>query len=145
MLEDYLIIHKSILPEYYEKVVETRRLLETGQVKEVSQAVKLTGISRSTYYKFKNYILIPSEMEAGRKAVITMLLSHETGVLSSVLSRISEAGGSVFTITQSIPIRGVASLTVSLDVSAMKCSLEELLAEMSAAPGVENPRIFAVE
>ena len=51
MLDQYLIIHKSILPEYYEKVIEARRLIETGKIKDVSQAVREVGISRSTYYK----------------------------------------------------------------------------------------------
>ena len=49
MLENYLIVHKSILPDKYEKVLEARRLLETGQEKEVSQAARRVGISRSTY------------------------------------------------------------------------------------------------
>ena len=51
MLENYLIIHKDILPDYYEKVIEARRLVESGKVKDVSQAVKQVGISRRTYYK----------------------------------------------------------------------------------------------
>ena len=55
MLDNYLIIHKSILPEYYEKVLEARHLLEEGKAKDVSQAVKEVGISRSTYYKYKDY------------------------------------------------------------------------------------------
>ena len=54
MLDNYLIIHKSILPDYYDKVLEVRRLLESGTVREVSQAVKQVGISRSTYYKYKD-------------------------------------------------------------------------------------------
>ena len=52
MLENYLIIHKSILPEYYSKVLEVRHLMESGKVRDVSQAVKDVGISRSTYYKY---------------------------------------------------------------------------------------------
>ena len=75
MLKDYLIVHKNILPEYYEKVLEARRLLESGKARDVSQAVKEVGISRSTYYKYKEYILEPSEMAGGRKAVLSMLLA----------------------------------------------------------------------
>ena len=93
MLDNYLIIHKSILPEYYEKVLAVRHLLEDGKTREVSQAVKEVGISRSTYYKYKDFILEPSEMDSGRKAVLSMLLTHETGVLSNLLGRISEQGG----------------------------------------------------
>ena len=145
MLDNYLIIHKSILPEYYEKVVAARRWLEDGRVREVSQAVKQVGISRSTYYKYKDFILEPSEMAGGRKAVLSLMLSHEPGVLSAVLSHISEQGGSVLTITQSLPIRGKASVTITLDVSGMEGTLANLMEALAATPGAENPRLVAVE
>ena len=145
MLDNYLIIHKSILPEYYEKVVAARRLLEDGRVREVSQAVKQVGISRSTYYKYKDFILEPSEMAGGQKAVLSLMLSHEPGVLSAVLSHISEQGGSVLTITQSLPIRGKASVTITLDVSGMEGTLANLMEALAATPGAENPRLVAVE
>ena len=145
MLENYLLIHKSILPEYYEKVLEARRLLEDGKAKEVSQAVRMVGISRSTYYKYKDFILEPMEMTVGHKAVLSMMLTHEPGILSTVLTRISDAGGSILTITQSLPIHGRASVTLSLDVSSMGIRLAELLEIMEKTPGVEKPRLLAVE
>lgn len=145
MLDNYLIIHKSILPEYYEKVIQARRLLEDGKVREVSQAVKQVGISRSTYYKYKDFILEPTDIAGGRKAVLSMVLTHEQGVLSALLLCISEAGGSVLTITQSLPIRGKASVTISLDISNMSCSLTELLEKTERTSGVEQARLVAVE
>ena len=145
MLDNYLIIHKSILPDYYEKVLEVRRLLDSGRVREVSQAVKEVGISRSTYYKYKDFILEPSEMATGRKEVLSMLLSHEPGVLSSVLTHVSAQGGSVLTITQSLPIHGKASVTITLDISAMPGALTQLMEALNDTPGVENPRLVAVE
>ena len=83
MLENYLIIHKSILPEYYSQVLAVRHLIETGKAKDISQAVKDVGISRSTYYKYKDYIFEPSELSGGRKAVLSMMLDHSPGVLSA--------------------------------------------------------------
>lgn len=145
MLDSYLIIHKSILPEYYEKVVAARRLLEEGSVREVSQAAKQVGISRSTYYKYKDFILEPSEVAGGRKAVLSLMLSHEPGVLSAVLAQVFQQGGSVLTITQSLPIRGKASVTITLDVSGMAGTLTQLMQSLSATPGAENPRLVAVE
>ncbi len=145
MLENYLIIHKSILPEYYEKVLEVRNLMESGKAKEVSQAVKQVGISRSTYYKYKDFILQPTDFTGGRKAVFEMMLTHTAGVLSSVLALISEVGGSVLTITQSLPIRGMASVTISLDVSAMPGSFADFMAALEGCPGVENTRLIAIE
>ena len=145
MLDSYLIIHKSILPEYYEKVLECRRLMEGGKVREVSQAVRQVGISRSTYYKYKDFILEPSEMSVGRKAVLSVMLSHEPGVLSAVLAHISELGGSVLTITQSLPIHGKASVTLTLDTSGMPGALNQLMEALAKTPGAENPKLIAVE
>ena len=145
MLENYLIVHKSILPDYYDKVLETRHLLESGKVKEVSQAVKLTGISRSTYYKYKDFIMEPAELEDGRKAVLSMLLTHEPGTLSALLNRVSSAGYSVLTITQRPPIHGLASVTLSLDTSAATTSVSALLASISGTTGIENVKLIAIE
>lgn len=145
MMDNYLMVHKSVLPDYFEKVVEARRMLEDGRAKDVSSAVKLSGISRSTYYKYKDYILEPSEMGEGRKAVLSVMLDHEPGVLSALLSVISDAGCSVLTITQSLPIHSRADVTISLDVSAMSGSLDDLLSAISCTPGAENPKLLAVE
>ena len=144
-MENYLLIHKSILPDYYDKVVEARRLLENGTAKDVSHAVRLVGISRSTFYKYKDYILEPQEMSVGRRAVFSAMLSHEPGVLSALLAQISAAGGSVLTITQSLPIRGLASVTVSLDVGDLKESVDSLLKKLECCPGVEQLRLLALE
>lgn len=145
MLDDYLIVHKSILPDYYEKVLETKHLLDSGTAKDVSQAVKLSGISRSTYYKYKDFILEPTDLSEGRMAVISVMLSHEPGVLSALLVKISDVGGSVVTITQSMPIHGRAQVTLSLDISAIPGTLEELMADIARTPGVEQPKLLAVE
>ena len=144
-MDNYLLIHKSILPDYYELVLQARRLLENGAAKDVSQAARMVGISRSTYYKYKDYILEPAEMSVGRRAVFSVMLAHETGVLSTLLAQISEAGGSVLTITQSLPIRGIASVTISLDVGALTVPLSELMAKLECCAGAEQLRLLAVE
>ena len=145
LLENYLIVHKSVLPDYFEKVVYARRLLENGSAADVSSAVKMAGSSRSTYYKYKDYVLEPSVMNEGRKAVLSVMLAHETGVLSALLSRISEAGCSVLTITQSLPIHNRAEVTLSMDISSMPGTIEVLLTDLSSTPGIENPKLLAIE
>ena len=145
MLNQYLIVHKSILPDYYEKVLEARRLMTSGKVKEVSQAVKQVGISRSTYYKYKDFIFEPSDMAGSRKAVLSMMLDHTPGVLSALLRCISEAGASVLTITQSLPIHDMASVTLSLDLRGMTVSMAEMIGTLEKTPGVDNLRLLAVE
>ncbi len=145
MLSNYLIVHKSILPDYYEKVLEARRLMASGKVKEVSQAVKQVGISRSTYYKYKDFIFEPTDMAGERKAVLSMMLDHTPGVLSALLRCISEAGASVLTITQSLPIHNKASVTVSIDITDVTESADVLAARLSALPGLDNLKLIAIE
>ena len=145
MLSNYLIVHKSILPEYYEKVLECRRLMESGKVREVSQAVKQVGISRSTYYKYKDYIFEPSDLTGARKAVFSMMLDHTPGVLSALLKCISEFNASVLTIAQSPPIHDKASVTVSLDVTNLGDSIDALTKSLEELPGLDNLRLLAIE
>ena len=145
MLNNYLIIHKSILPDYYSKVLEVSHLMESGKVREVSQAVKQVGISRSTYYKYKDLIFEPSDMAEKRKAVIALMLNHEPGVLSALLQEISASSASVFAITQSPPIHGVASVTITLDVGEMTDSITDLMERAEKIDGVEKLKLLAIE
>ena len=145
MFENYLIVHKSILPDYFESILKAKHLLEEGKAKNVMQATKMVGISRSTFYKYKDYILEPIRIADGRKAVISMLLSHETGILSAVLAKISENGASVLTITQSLPVHGKASVTITLEVSQMPAPITELINEIEDTQGVENTKLVAVD
>ena len=95
--------------------------------------------------EYKDYILEPIDIGSGRKAVLSMMLTHEQGVLSALLSKISSAGGSVLTITQSLPIHGKASVTLSLDISAMPGSMAGLIESLGSTPGAEQVRLLAVE
>ena len=126
-------------------MLEARNLLESGAERDVSAAARAVGISRSTYYKYKDYIYSPDGGEMGRKAVISMMLSHEIGVLSTALNRLSAMGISVLTITQSLPIRDVASVIMTLDVSQMSAGIEEVVAALGRISGVENVVLVAIE
>lgn len=145
MLENYLIIDKRVLPDYFEKVVSARALLDSGKVREVSEAVRKAGISRSTYYKYRDCVFEPSHSAFGRKAVLSMLLDHEPGVLSAMLNRLSELGANILTITQSLPVHEKASVTISMDVSALPHPAGEMLEQLAACPGVEQVRLVALE
>ncbi|MDD2232373.1 MAG: ACT domain-containing protein [Sphaerochaetaceae bacterium] len=145
MKDEYLIVKKKALPDFFEKVMETRRLVESGAEHEVSAAVRKTGISRSTYYKYKDSIFSPDFGGNERKAVLSMLLSHEIGMLSAVLRRLSELGASVLSISQSLPIHGVASIMITVDIGSMSCTVEEAITQLSEIHGVENANLVLVE
>ena len=145
MLKDYLIVEKSALPDYFLKVVEARRLLESGACQQVSGVCEQVGISRSTYYKYKDKVIEPTRLTVGRKAVVLLMLDHESGVLSKVLNRLTGFAVNILTITQSLPIHDRASVTISMDISELSDTLDAMLEALSQVPGVESLRLVAVE
>jgi len=140
-----LIVSKKILPDVYEKVIDARNLINNGNVKGISEAVKKVGISRSTYYKYKDYVFSPSENSIGRKAVLSMMLRHEKGVLSNTLNYMSSENVNILTINQSIPINGKASVNVSLDISDISKSIDDIIAEMKKIKGVITVKLLSIE
>ena len=145
MLQNYLIIHKSILPDYYEKVLDAKHMLETGKVKEISEAARQAGISRSTFYKYKDYVIEPSQLTIGRKAVLSMMLSHERGMLSGVLNMMSKYQLNILTINQSLPVHQMANVTISLDISDLEIPLAQVVEELGKMEGVAQVRLVALE
>lgn len=144
MIRDYLIVSKKILPEYYSKVVEARILLESAQCRSVSEAVKMVGISRSTYYKYKDYIFKPSE-EFGRKFTLSMILCDEPGILSTILNVLRDHQTSIITIHQDIPINHAAVVIVTLDGKDLNGSIDELINALMAIDGIRNVSLVALE
>ena len=139
---DYLIVKKSALPYYFEKVVVARELIRSGEVAEVSEAVRRAGISRSTYYKYKDCVFTTSQGDSCRKAVISMILRHEKGILGGVLKLLSENGANILTITQNPPIGNRASVVVSMDVNGLTCPVENLIRLLDGTDGVERPTLI---
>ena len=142
---DYLIVHKKVLPDYFEKVVAARELLRRGKIREVSEAARTVGISRSTYYKYKDYVFMPSEGNACKKAVISLILSHEKGILSRVLNMMSALGANILTIMQNPPIGDRASVVISMDITGLETSVNGVLEALLSADGVEKAGLIDIE
>jgi len=144
-MEKYYIVDSSILPESFEKVIEARNLLETKKVHNVSEAVKVVGISRGTYYKYKDLVFKPDEERNERKAVISMMLKHQQGTLSKVLVDISELNASILTINQNIPIHNIATVVISLDISHLNGTMDDLIDKLQLSDAVESVQLVAIE
>lgn len=142
---EYYIVHKSVLPDYYEKVVLARRLLSTSAAKDVSEAARMVGISRSTYYKYKDYVFLPSENAACKRAVISMFLNHRRGVLGRVLNCLSDLGGNVLTIMQNPPLLERASVIISLDITGIANGIDHAIAALGQIEGVEQVALMDIE
>lgn len=141
----YLIVDKAILPDYFEKVIEARTLLRDGKFQNVSEAVKEVGISRSTYYKYKNFVFSPSDSNIGRKALISIMLEDKKGALSEILNFLYSVECNIITINQNIPINEVASIIISMDISDTKTPIEEILVNLKNVKYVVSSKLIALE
>lgn len=144
-MEKYYIVDAAILPDVLDKVIEARNLLLNGEVRQVSEAVKKVGISRGTYYKYKDYVFLPDKGMSARKAVISLMLHHDRGILSEVLQILSTMKANILTINQNIPIHDWASVVISFDISEMNGTIEVLMERLKQCRGVNNPQLLAVE
>lgn len=141
----YLIVDKNILPSYCEKVIEARRMLDEGVAKDVSDAVKKVGISRSTFYKYKDMVREMSSLSVGRHAIISMMMTHRVGVLWTVLRIISNYDYSVWTITQNPPVDNKANVVITLDLGDDINSLDDMLKEISGVVGLSRVQLLGID
>ncbi|MDO5038868.1 ACT domain-containing protein [Clostridium sp.] len=145
MKGNYLVVDKKVLPEVYSKVIEVKNILKDGKIKEITEATKIVGISRSVYYKYKDHVFDFAESVQGRKMTFSMIIKHEKGVLSDTLNYISDKGGNVLTIDQGIPINGAANLSVTIDMTSLECDITALLDGLREMSSVEKVDFIAME
>ena len=139
----YYIVEASALPEVFLKVAETKRLLSTGEASTVNEATKMTDISRSAFYKYRDSVLPFQNMMTGRIITFQQLVHDEPGRLSEILSIFAETGANIMTINSILPVNGTAVITISAETMDVTISLEELLARLSATRGVVKAEILA--
>ena len=144
-MEKYYIVDGSILPESFDKVIKAQKLIESGKIHQVSEAVKKVGISRGTYYKYKDLVFLPEENMTTRKALISLMLEHEQGLLSKVLVLLSDSNASVLTINQNIPIHDLASVVISFDISNLTGTIDELLDKLNHFEGISGVQLISIE
>ena len=143
--EKFYVVSDKILPEIFKKVLEVKENLLLGKAKDISTAVRNVGISRSTYYKYKDHIFPMVEGINSKKITLVMLLSNETGALSKVLDCIAFNKGNILTISQDIPINMAANVTITLDISNIKKDLKHLVNTLRGLQNIISVKVLAME
>ena len=138
----YYIVEASALPEVFLKVAEAKRLLSTGEAATVNEATKLTGISRSAFYKYRDAVLPFQNMMIGRIITFQLLLQDEKGILSNLLNLFAEVNANITTINSIVPTNGCAVVTISAETINMTVQVEELLELLRQTPGVVKADIL---
>lgn len=130
----FLLVDAEVLPDVFLKVLQAKELLASGAVTNISSAARRAGISRSAFYKYKDYVF---DAESGRETLtVIATLLDKTGALQGLLSGISAAGASIVTITQSRPENGTAQVEVTVRTATMQMSVEDMLLKLGRQPFV---------
>ena len=133
----FYLVREEILPEAIKKTIKVKEILKRGEIKTINEAVERMGLSRSAYYKYKDYVF--PFYEASKEK---MLLEHKAGVLSRVLNTVASDSGSIMTINQGIPLQGVANTTISIETKDLTIDLEALLDKLRMIDGVKRLEVL---
>ncbi|MBP2663786.1 MAG: hypothetical protein H6Q71_1734 [Firmicutes bacterium] len=138
----FYLVREEILPEAIKKTIKVKELLKRGEARTINEAVEKMELSRSAYYKYKDYVFPFYEASKEKIVTIALLLEHKSGVLSRVLNTVANDHGSVLTINQGIPLQGVANATISIETAELVIDLEALLDKLRMVDGVKRLEVL---
>ena len=138
----YFVVRERAVPEVLLKVVQAKKLLDSEKVSTVQEAAEQTGISRSSFYKYKDDIFPFHEEARGKTITFIIQMDDEPGLLSVVLQTIAHFHGNILTIHQSIPINGMASTTLSVEVLPTTGNVSDMIDMIENKSGVQHLKIL---
>ena len=141
----YYVVKEQAVPEVLLKVVEAKKLLDTGRVSTVNEAADRVGISRSSFYKYKDDIFQFHDNAQGTTITLTFQMEDEPGLLSDVLKVVADFHANILTIHQTIPINGMASLSLSIQILDATGDVSKMVAEVEKRSGVHNVKVLGME
>ncbi len=141
----YFVVKQKALPEVLLKVVEAKRLLESERAITVQEAADMVGISRSSFYKYKDDIFPFYDNTKGKTITLVVQMDDEQGLLSDLLHVVAVYKANILTIHQSIPVNGVATLTLSVEVRANTGNVSKMVEDMEEMDGIHYVKILARE
>ncbi|WP_295278719.1 ACT domain-containing protein [Veillonella sp.] len=134
--DKFYLVQEDILPEAIKKTIKVKEILKLGEAKTINEAVERMDLSRSAYYKYKDYVFPFYEIAQGKIVSITVSMSNDPGMLSSILRAIAESNGSILTINQAIPLQGIANVTIAFETKDLSTTLEECLDNIRSIRGI---------
>ncbi len=141
----YYVVKKKALPDVLLKVVEAKKLLESEKAVTVQEATEKVGLSRSSFYKYKDDIFPFYDNTRGKTITFVVQMDDEPGLLSSVLKQIADYNANILTIHQTIPINGIALLTISVDILPDTLNVSDMLENIESMNGVHYIKILGRE
>ena len=143
--DKYYLVKEKAVPEVLLKVIEAKRLLDSGKAVTVQEAAEQLGISRSSFYKYKDDIFPFHENSRGKTINIMILVDDEPGLLSNVLNEIERCKANILTIHQTIPIGGIASVTLGIEMRPDTREINDIITAIEGIHGINSLKILGRE
>ena len=141
----YFVVKQKAVPEVLLKVVEAKKLLESERAITVQEATDKVGISRSSFYKYKDDIFPFYDNTKGKTITLVVQMDDEQGLLSDLLHVVAVYRANILTIHQSIPVNGVATLTLSVEIRENTGNVSGMIEELENLNGIHYVKILARE
>ena len=139
----YYLLKQKAVPEVLLKVAEAKKLIASEKAMTIQEATDQLGISRSSFYKYKDDIFPFYDNAKGKTITMVLQMDDEQGLLSDLLHIVAIYKANILTIHQSIPVNNVATLTLSVEVRSDTGNISHMVEEMEENSGVHNVKIIA--
>lgn len=133
--DTYLLVNSKLLPPVFSGVIKAKKLLSEGKATNTSQAVKMAGISRSAFYKYRDNVF---EFENGNRSTVNLnaVLSDRAGVFSAMTTILYKNGANIITVNQGVPESGTAAVSLTVRTDNVKITLDELIKQLKSVEGI---------
>lgn len=138
----FYLVREDILPEAIKKTIKVKEILKRHQKKTINEAVHMMNLSRSAYYKYKDYVFPFYDVTQGKIVTLAIMILDKPGELSQVLNTVADSNGSILTINQGIPLQGMADVSISIETKEMKESIDDLMKKLEKLSGVSKVEII---
>lgn len=130
------LVDGEVLPDVFENVLKAKELLRSGKADTINSAVNAVGISRSAFYKYKDKVFRFCEKSQERIITLHVILRDEAGVLSEFITALYKSGANILTISQNIPVKGRAMVSVSASMRDPEQTTTMLIKTVKSVSGV---------
>ncbi|MBO4897498.1 MAG: ACT domain-containing protein [Clostridia bacterium] len=139
--KNLILVDSRALPSVFSKVLDVKKTMSMNSKITVTEATAAAGISRSAFYKYKDFVFPFKDM----KGIITLAFELEdiAGILSEILRILAKANCNILTINQNIPINGLANITISIQNESDNFEVERFLKRFEKIEGIKRMHILA--
>ena len=139
---EYYLVREDILPEAIKKTIRVKEILRRHQTRTINEAVQLMDLSRSAFYKYKDYVYPFHDLSQGRIVTFSIMINDRPGELSQVLNIVAGNNASILTINKGIPLQVLSNVTMSIETKNMKVTVEELMKMLMKQPGINTVKLI---